>query len=258
MDGEVEEDASTSYSSITLSDQNDPKQDEDFESSNPFVETSPKNEFCDEASELEALPWKRRLLICVIRLQKVAIPLFCLQILSYLCIVTDVIFVGRIGTTELAAMGLGGAWQSCVAFIAYNISTLGLYSMISQAHGRSDTRSKGLALQTALVVGLVLSLFPVGPLLWFSAEILSLSNVTDPKLLLLLSYGGKISWAGVVMEVANLIVSVVFLNKKPVSVSCVRGCSDESEVLDAVFDRSVCDDASQYSVSRWHKNLIFC
>ena len=121
--------------------------------------------------------------------------------MSYLCIVTDVMFVGRLGTTELAAMGLGGAYQSCVAFIAYNISTLGLFSLVSQAHGRADRHSKGLALQTALVVGLVLSLFPCGPLLWFSSEILSLANITDPRLLELLSYGGKIAWPGIVMEV---------------------------------------------------------
>jgi Na+-driven multidrug efflux pump len=137
---------------------------------NPFL-TEEKNEFTVEARELEKLPFRRRVLTIVARLNLVALPLFALQIMSYFCIVTDVMVVGRLGTTELAAMGLSTAFQSSVSFIAYNISTLGLFTLISQAHGRSDAEGKGKALQTALVVGLILSIFPVGPLLWFSAEV---------------------------------------------------------------------------------------
>ncbi len=184
---------------------------------NPFAAAGGKggNEFVREAIQLAQLPTGRRWCTLAARLLWVAGPLFCLQIFSYFCIVTDVVVVGRwVGVTAMAAMGLSGAFQNSVAFIAYNISTLGLFTIISQSHGREDVVTKGLALQTALVVGLLLCV-PVGVMLFFTAEILALAgNVTDPELLRLLSLSGKLSIPGVVFECSYRVIEAALVNQR--------------------------------------------
>ncbi len=73
---------------------------------------SGRTEFAREAAELAALPRGRRWATTGARVLWVAAPLFALQTASFLCITTDVVFVGRfVGTTALAAMGLAGAYQ---------------------------------------------------------------------------------------------------------------------------------------------------
>jgi hypothetical protein len=44
-------------------------------------------------------------------------------------------FMGRLGALEMGSMGLSTSYQNAVAFLAYNMSAMGLYSLISQAHG---------------------------------------------------------------------------------------------------------------------------
>ncbi len=186
--------------------------------SNPFrgdEEASEGNEFALEAAELERLPLVRRVAVISGRLLWIAIPLFSLQIASWLCIVTDVVFAGRwIDRTALAAMGLSTAYQSAVSFLAYNIATLGLFSIVSQSHGRNDVHTKGLALQTALLAGVVLCV-PVAVLLFFTGEILGAAgNVTDAELLRLLSLGGKLAIPGVLFECLYRVFEAALTNQR--------------------------------------------
>jgi MATE family multidrug resistance protein len=184
-------------------------------SSNPFLPLESGNEFAREAAELKSLPAGRRTAVIAGRLVWIAVPLFTLQIASWLSIVTDVVFAGRwIGTTALAAMGLSTAYGSCVSFIAYNISTMGLFSIISQGHGRDDVQAKGLALQTALLVGAVVCI-PVGVLLFFTSEILGAAgNVSDPELLRLLSVGGKLAIPGTLFECLYRVFEAALTNQR--------------------------------------------
>lgn len=137
-----------------------------------------------------------------------------LQLCGYLSVTTDVVFMGWFAdVTSLAAMGLCLAFQSCVGFFAYNLASLGLFTLISQAHGRNDLSAKALALQTALAVGLFVSLL-LSPLLWFTADILALMPGLSPQLLPLLSLGGKLGIPQVVFETLYRAMEAALINQR--------------------------------------------
>ena len=67
----------------------------------------------------------------------------------------DTAFVGRIGTTELAALGVNAAIFG-LAFFAFNFLAYGVTPLVSQALGRGDTEQAGRVIANGLVAALAL------------------------------------------------------------------------------------------------------
>jgi MATE family multidrug resistance protein len=79
--------------------------------------------------------------------------------------VVDTMMVGHVGPDALGAATLGHLWVMGTSIFGLGI-IFGMDPIVTQAHGRGDPRSMGLALQRGLVLSVLLSV-PVGALwLW--------------------------------------------------------------------------------------------
>ncbi len=90
----------------------------------------------------------------------------------------DTAFVGRIGTTELAALGVNAAIFG-LAFFAFNFLAYGVTPLVSQALGRGDTEQAGRVIANGLVAALALGLLVVAVLEAAAGPILDLMGATD-------------------------------------------------------------------------------
>ncbi|NNF17400.1 MAG: MATE family efflux transporter [Gammaproteobacteria bacterium] len=95
-------------------------------------------------------------------------------------IITDMIIVGRLGSVELAAVGLGGDWFYVLLLIGIGVlSIVGV--LIAQARGAGeDSRVSGYVRQ-GLVVATLLTV-PIAILSWYLSPLLGLTG-QDPEVL---------------------------------------------------------------------------
>ena len=90
----------------------------------------------------------------------------------------DTAFVGRIGTTELAALGVNAAIFG-LAFFSFNFLAYGVTPLVSQALGRGDTEQAGRVIANGLVAAVALGLLVVVVLEAAAGPILDLMGATD-------------------------------------------------------------------------------
>jgi MATE family multidrug resistance protein len=90
----------------------------------------------------------------------------------------DTAFVGRIGTTELAALGVNAAIFG-LAFFAFNFLAYGVTPLVSQALGRGDTEQAGRVIANGLVAAVALGLLVAAVLEAAAGPILDLMGATD-------------------------------------------------------------------------------
>lgn len=92
---------------------------------------------------------------------------------------TDSIFIGGVGTNELAAVALGNSLFFCLVYLGIGLA-FGLDTLLSQAYGAGQMRTFGIYLQTSFYV-VTLGLVPICAALWYTEDILLLLG-QDPKI----------------------------------------------------------------------------
>ncbi len=112
----------------------------------------------------------------------IAAPLAAAYLAEFAIVVTDMMFVGRLGTVELAAVGLAGN----LTFDALSVS-IGVISivgvMVAQAHGRRDKAEASRSVRQGLWMAAFLSVLGLG----FCLALVPLLSLTgqDPEVLVL-------------------------------------------------------------------------
>ena len=89
-------------------------------------------------------------------LAALAAPVVLTQFATMLMGVVDTLMVARLGTRAMAATSLGNVWVWGTLVFGMGV-ILGLDPIVSQAHGRGDGPSTGLALQRGILLALALS-----------------------------------------------------------------------------------------------------
>jgi MATE family multidrug resistance protein len=104
------------------------------------------------------LPWRYRLFPELVRL---AWPI-AISTLSYsVMTLVGTLFVGRLGASALAGVGLGGV--ACFTLLCFGFGALrGVNVLVSQAHGAGDRERAGTWLWTGLALALVLGVVMLG------------------------------------------------------------------------------------------------
>ncbi len=90
----------------------------------------------------------------------------------------DLAYVGRLGTTELAAVAVAAAVFG-VAFAAFNFLSYGTTPLVAVAMGRSDAEGAGRVATTAILAGVVLGVVAMAVLLVFPHELLRALGAGD-------------------------------------------------------------------------------
>jgi len=91
----------------------------------------------------------------------IAAPLAAAYLAEFAIYVTDMMFVGRLGTDELAAVGLAGGLTYDALTVAIGvISIVGV--LVAQAHGRRDNAEASRAVRQGLWMAALLSLLGLG------------------------------------------------------------------------------------------------
>ena len=90
----------------------------------------------------------------------------------------DTAFVGRVGTTELAALGVDAAIFG-LAFFAFNFLAYGVTPLVSQALGRGDSELAGRVIANGLAAAVGLGLLVFAVLEAAADPILDLMGATD-------------------------------------------------------------------------------
>ena len=91
----------------------------------------------------------------------IAAPLAAAYLAEFAIYVTDMMFVGRLGTTELAAVGLaGGLTYDALTVSIGVISIVGV--MVAQAHGRHDKAEASRAVRQGLWMAAMMSFLGMG------------------------------------------------------------------------------------------------
>lgn len=113
------------------------------------------------------------------RLTALALPVAATQVGYMLFGVVDLVMVGRLGGTAIAATSLGNTWIGGTLLLGIGL-VLGMDSIVSQAHGAGDGRRAALGLQRGVVVALCASV-PIA-LLWLSTARVLTALDMDPEL----------------------------------------------------------------------------
>lgn len=108
-----------------------------------------------------------------------ALPVVLTQIGMMLPGVVDTIMLGRYSTEAMAAAAIGHAWTTGSSIVAIGI-LLGLDPLVSQAHGAGDGQRIARAVQSGLVLSLVLSALLA--LVWLGTERILLAAGQEPQL----------------------------------------------------------------------------
>lgn len=103
-------------------------------------------------------------------LSSLAMPIIGANLGTMLMGTVDTLMVGRVGEEALAAVALGTAWIGATLFLAQGV-VFGVDPIVSQAHGAGDGARAGRALQSGIVIALLLSL-PLMVAWWYTADAL--------------------------------------------------------------------------------------
>src|SRR5215470_5900991 len=71
-----------------------------------------------------------------------ALPVVLTNLSATLMMTTDAAMVGRLGATELGAVGYAGIWY-WTALSLFSGAATGVQTFVAQAHGRGDSRACG-------------------------------------------------------------------------------------------------------------------
>jgi MATE family multidrug resistance protein len=108
-----------------------------------------------------------------------ALPVVLTQIGMMLPGVVDTIMLGRYSTQAMAAAAIGHAWATGTSIVAIGV-LLGLDPLVSQAHGAGDGQRIARAVQSGLVLSLLLS--SLLALVWLGTERILLAAGQEPQL----------------------------------------------------------------------------
>jgi putative MATE family efflux protein len=89
----------------------------------------------------------------------------------------DTIFVGRLGTVPLAALGVNVALFS-MAFVVFNFLAYGTTPRVARAHARGDTASVGHAILQAFTLAVGVGVLATAALLTFAGPLAALMGAT--------------------------------------------------------------------------------
>jgi MATE family multidrug resistance protein len=115
-------------------------------------------------------------------LLRLAVPIVIAQLGQVLLGVVDATFAARVSTQALDAVTLGSCWQVGTMMPLAGI-VMGLGSLVSQAHGKESVEESALALQRALLIAAVLSLFVTASWLYTSEGLLWLGQDRELSML---------------------------------------------------------------------------
>src|SRR6056297_3992965 len=101
-------------------------------------------------------------------------PLIAAYLVEMAMLIIDMIIVGRLGSTELAAVGLAGDWFYVLLLIGMGTVSM-VAVLVAQARGRGDRQAAGRVLEQGLLVATVFSL-PVMIATWYLAPLLGLAG----------------------------------------------------------------------------------
>jgi MATE family multidrug resistance protein len=109
----------------------------------------------------------------LLRLCRMSAPIVLTQVGLMLTGVVDTLMVARVDVDSLAASAVGNMWQWSWMSLGVGL-VMGIDPVISQAHGRGDEPTTGLALQRGVVLALAASV-----------PLAVAQSLTEPGLLLL-------------------------------------------------------------------------
>ena len=109
-------------------------------------------------------------------------PVVLARVASLMLGLVDTWMVGRLGTSEMEAVGLADVCQFGSLILAIGIIQ-GIDPIVSQAKGAGDRRRMGLAVQRGLIVALLLTL-PLSIFWLYTGDLLKLLGQSDANALL--------------------------------------------------------------------------
>ena len=112
-------------------------------------------------------------------LTRLALPVVATQLGNMMLWVVDVIMVGALGYEELGAASLGRLMVMGTMMFGMGV-VLGIDPVITQAHGARDGERIGLAVQSGLILAVMVSI-PIGAI-WFFTEPIMVWTGQDPGL----------------------------------------------------------------------------
>lgn len=122
----------------------------------------------------------------------ISLPLIAAYLAEMGMLITDMIIVGRLGSNELAAVGLSADW-----FYVLLLMGMGVVSIVgvlaAQSLGAKDPKAARHAVEQGLIVATLMSV-PVMLGIWYLGPALRLANQDPAVLQLVISYSRPLAW----------------------------------------------------------------
>jgi MATE family multidrug resistance protein len=123
----------------------------------------------------------------------ISFPLVAAYLAEMGMMITDMIIVGRLGSHELAAVGLTADWFYVLLLIGMGVvSIVGV--LAAQSYGENDRRGVKDAVEQGMLVASLLSL-PVMLSIWFLGPALSWTNQDPDVIKLIADYSRPLTWS---------------------------------------------------------------
>ena len=124
---------------------------------------------------------------------RIGLPLTAAYVAEMGMFITDMIIVGRLGSNELAAVGLAGDWFWVLLLIGMGvISIVGVFA--AQCLGAGDKQGVVDAGEQGMIAATIASL-PVMACVWFLGPVLSYANQDPEVVRLITDYSRVLTWA---------------------------------------------------------------
>lgn len=155
--------------------------------------TRKRNKNCPPTGKLDQTADNTlRLRVELPTLLAIAVPLAAAYVAELAMTFTDMVIVGRLGSLELAAVGLAGNLLNDLQFSCMNVvSIVGVF--VAQACGTGDARAVRCWVRQGLWVATALSV-PGMLLCWYLAPLLSLTGQDEQVILLASEYLHALVW----------------------------------------------------------------
>jgi hypothetical protein len=122
----------------------------------------------------------------------ISLPLIAAYLAEMGMLITDMIIVGRLGSNELAAVGLSADW-----FYVLLLMGMGVVSIVgvlaAQSLGAQDPKGARHAVEQGLIIATLMSV-PVMLGIWYLGPALRLANQDPHVLQLVISYSRPLAW----------------------------------------------------------------